>query len=397
MTTALIYDPIFLEHITPRNHPDRPQRLEMAMKVLEALNWLERDGLVLLAPRAATEDELAAVHDRPYIRKVKAAARKVAREQELVSKGEEGDAQSTPHNSGDKLTRFFATDTYVSAQSYEAAIKAAGAPLTAIDAIMKGEIDNAYCLVRPPGHHAVHESAMGFCLFNNVAVAARYAIDHYGLERVMIIDYDVHHGNGTQEMFYDDPRVLYFSIHRFPFYPGTGASDELGEGPGLGTTINVPLPAKTGYETYEPVFRQVMAPAADRFRPQLILVSAGFDAHWNDPLGGMNLSTAGFAKLTGIIIELAQYLCEGRLVMVQEGGYDLNVMGACVATCINLLLGDDAAVDSLGQARTLTFHVNTDVLIAELRRIHHLTGYRMRNAPKPDIERLRREIKGPDA
>jgi acetoin utilization deacetylase AcuC-like enzyme len=298
---------------------------------------------------------------------------------------------------GDKLTRFFATDTYVSAQSYEAAIKAAGAPLTAIDAIMKGEVDNAYCLVRPPGHHAVHESAMGFCLFNNVAVAARYALDHYGLERVMIIDYDVHHGNGTQEMFYSDPRVLYFSTHQAPFYPGTGASDERGEGPGVGTTINVPLPATTGYETYEPVFRQVMAPAADRFRPQLILVSAGFDAHWKDPLGGMNLSTAGFAKLTGIIIELAQYLCDGRLVMVQEGGYDLNAMAACVATCINLLLGDDAAVDSLGPAPTQQYRINTDVLIAELRRIHHLTGYRMSNAPKPDIERLRREIKGPDA
>ena len=377
MTTALIYDPIFLQHITPRNHPDQPQRIEMAMKVLEALNWLDRDGLVQLAPRFATEDELAAVHDRPYIRKVKAAAHKVAQEQEL--------------------TRFFATDTYISSRSYEAAIKAAGAPLTAIDAIMKGEVNNAYCLVRPPGHHAVHESAMGFCLFNNVAVAARYALDHHRLERVMIIDYDVHHGNGTQEMFYSDPRVLYFSTHQFPFYPGTGASDELGEGPGLGTTINVPLPATTGYETYEPVFRQVMAPAADRFRPQLILVSAGFDAHWNDPLGNMNLSTAGFAKLTGIIIELAQYLCEGRLVMIQEGGYDLQAMAACVATCINLLLGDDAAVDSLGPPPTQKYRINTDVLIAELRRIHHLTGYRMRNAPKPDIERLRREIKGPDA
>jgi acetoin utilization deacetylase AcuC-like enzyme len=312
---------------------------------------------------------------------VKAAAHKVAREQD----------------SGGRKTRFFATDTFVSARSYEAAIKAAGAPLTAIDAMLNGEVDNAYCLVRPPGHHAVAESAMGFCLFNNVAVAARYAIEKHGLERVMIIDYDVHHGNATQEMFYDDPRVLYFSIHQAPFYPGTGLSDECGEGAGLGTTINVPLPATTGYETYEPVFRQVMAPAADRFDPQLMLVSAGFDAHWKDPLGGMYLSTAGYAKLTGIIIELAQTLCNGRLVFVQEGGYDLLAMAGCVATCINLLLGDDAAVDSLGQAPTIKYRINTDVLIAELRRIHKLTGYRMRNAPKPDIERLRREIKGPDA
>jgi acetoin utilization deacetylase AcuC-like enzyme len=381
MTTALIYDPIFLEHLTPENHPDRPERLKKTIEVLQALNWLEREGLVQLEPRAATEDELAGVHEREYIHKVKSAAHKVAREQETNGRN----------------TRFFATDTFVSARSYEAAIKAAGAPLTAIDAILAGEIDNAYCLVRPPGHHAVAESAMGFCLFNNVAVAARYAIDKHGFERVMIIDYDVHHGNATQEMFYDDQRVLYFSIHQAPFYPGTGLSDETGEGAGQGTTINVPLPATTGYETYEPVFRQVMAPAADRFDPQLILVSAGFDAHWKDPLGGMYLSTAGFAKLTGIIIELAQTLCNGRLVFVQEGGYDVLATAFCVATCINLLLGDDAAVDNLGQAPTIKWRINTDVLIAELRRIHKLTGYRMRNAPKPDIERLRREIKGPDA
>src|SRR6266851_6748215 len=301
MTTALIYDPIFLEHITPRNHPEQPERVQAAMQVLEALNWLERDGLVVMPPRAASVDELAAVHDRAYIQRVKAAAEEVALEEQ---------------HSG-RHTRFFATDTYVSAQSYAAAIKAAGAPLTAIDAIMNDQIDNAYCLVRPPGHHALPDEAMGFCLFNNVAVAAQYALDHYGLERVMIIDYDVHHGNGIQDIFYTDPRVLYVSLHQAPFYPGTGLSDERGEGAGLGTTINIPLPATTGYETYEPIFRQVLAPAADRFDPQLMLVSAGFDAHWKDPLGGMYLSTAGFAKLTGIIIELAQTLCNGRLVFVQ--------------------------------------------------------------------------------
>ncbi len=381
MTTALIYDPIFLEHITPHYHPEIPQRLEVAMKILEALDWLERDGLVQLAPRAATEDELAAVHDRSYIQQVKDAVQNVAVQAKI----------------GGHRTYYFAPDTYISAQSYNAAIKAAGAPLTAIDAIMKGEIDNAYCLVRPPGHHALPDKAMGFCLFNNVAVAARYAIDRYGLERVMIIDYDVHHGNGTQDIFYTDPRVLYFSTHRAPFYPGTGHSHERGEGEGLGTTINVPLPATTGYETYDPVFRQVMAPAADRFDPQLILVSAGFDAHWDDPLGGMYISTAGFAQLNRVIIELAQTLCNGRLILVQEGGYSLKAMAGCVATCINLLLGDDAAVDSLGPAPDRAFRINTDVLIAELRRIHHLTGYRMRNAPKPDIERLRREVKGPGA
>lgn len=378
MTTALIYDPIFLEHITPKKHPEHPQRVEMAIGMLEALNWLKRDGLVQLAPRAATIEELAAVHEREYIREVEEASRQAAQEEA---------------RSGRK-TLFFATDTYVSAKSYEAALKAAGAPLVAIDAVMKGEVDNAYCLVRPPGHHAVAESAMGFCLFNNVAVAARYALDHHKLERVMIIDYDVHHGNGTQEMFYDDPRVLYFSTHQAPFYPGTGLADERGEGAGLGTTINVPLPAETGFDAYEAVFRQVMAPAADRFDPQLILVSAGFDAHWTDPIGNMHLSTAAFAKLNQIIIDLAGQICQGRLVMVQEGGYNLEATGSCVATCVNLLLGADEAVDSLGPAPKGNYRINTDVLIAELRRIHGLSGYRMRNAPRPDVERIRREIKG---
>lgn len=381
MTTALIYDPIFMEHLTPRMHPERPQRVEAAIKTIEALGWLEREGLVQLAPRAASVDELAAVHDRGYIQAVEEMSRLVAAEEEH----------------GGRRTRYFAPETYVSAHTYEAALKAAGAPLTAIDTLMNGEIDNAFCLVRPPGHHALPAEAMGFCLFNNVAVAAQYALERHGLERVMIIDYDVHHGNGTQDIFYEDPRVLYFSIHQSPFYPGTGLSDELGEGAGLGTTINVPLPATTGFHTYDAVFRQVMAHAADRFDPQLILVSAGFDAHWNDPLGEMNISTAGFAKLNQFIIELAGRLCNGRLVMVLEGGYDLDAVAGCVATCVNLLLGDDAAVDSLGQAPDVTFHVNTDALIGELRRIHNLKGYRMRNAPKPDIERLRREVKGPDA
>jgi acetoin utilization deacetylase AcuC-like enzyme len=389
MTTALIYDPIFLEHIMPAGHPERPGRLSSAMDVLEALDWLDgkREGLIQLAPRAASVDEIATVHEREYIQEVEEASKEAAK---IEQRG--GGAQT-----------FFATDTYVSAKSYEAATKAAGAPLVAIDAIMKGEINNAYCLVRPPGHHAVAESGMGFCIFNNVAVAARYAIDRYGLERVLIIDYDVHHGNGTQEMFYEDPRVLYFSIHQSPFYPGTGESMEFGEGAGLGTTVNVPLPAETGFETYEPIFRQVLAPLADRFNPQLILVSAGFDAHWKDTepdIGllapGMQLSTAGFAQLNRIIIELASWFCEGRLVMIQEGGYHLEVMRSCVATTINNLLGDDAAVDDLGPGKERRYHINNDVLIAELRRLHQLTGYRMRNKAKPDRERLRQEVKGPN-
>lgn len=388
MTTALIYDPIFLEHLTPSGHPERPQRVEMPMKVLEALHWLERDGLVLLSPREATVDELATVHEREYVREVEELSLEAA----AGAKG------------GDGYIMDLGTDTYVSEKSYEAARKAAGAPLVAIDAILQGQVDNAYCLVRPPGHHAVAEAAMGFCIFNNVAVAARYALDRHGLERVMIIDYDVHHGNGTQEMFYDDPRVLYFSIHQAPFYPGTGLWNERGEGAALGTNVNIPLPAGAGFETYEPIFRQVLAPVADRFRPQLILVSAGFDAHWRETvaetglaLPGMLLSTAGFARLNQMIIDIANAQCDGRLILVQEGGYDLDALSSCVATCVNLLLGGDEAVDNEGPAPKLKYRINTDALIAELRRIHHLTGYRMRNVPKPDIAKLRREVKGPEA
>lgn len=385
MTTALVYDPIFREHLVPPDHPERPQRVEMVMEYLKTLNWLERDGLVQLTPRAATLDELAAIHERSYIQEVEAISKEAAAQ-------------------GEKAILQIGTDTYASAKSYEAALKAAGAPITAIDALMEGKINNAYCLVRPPGHHAVAEAAFGFCIFNNVAVAARYAIDKYGLERVMIIDYDVHHGNGTQEMFYDDPRVLYFSIHQAPFFPGTGASDETGEGPGKGTTINVPVPAGTGYETYEPVFRQIMAAAADRFQPQLILVSAGFDAHWKEAKAetglvqpGILLSSAAFAKINEIIIRSANVLCEGRLIMVQEGGYELDANACGAVTCINQLLGGVEAVDKYGQAPDMPYHINVDVLISELRRIHHLTGYRLRYGPKPDREKLLREVKGPAA
>ncbi len=236
MTTALIYDPIFLAHRVPPGHPEQPQRVEMVMAYLRELRWLQRDGLVQLPPRAATVDELAAVHDRDYIQDVETVCHQMAYQEAT----------------GGEDIIMLGADTYASGASYTAARTAAGAPLVAIDAMMKGEIDNAYCLVRPPGHHAVPEAALGFCIFNNVAVAARYAIDHYGLERVMIIDYDVHHGNGTQEMFYEDPHVLYFSVHQAPFYPGTGLSEERGEGPGLGTTINIPLPAGCGFETTSP-------------------------------------------------------------------------------------------------------------------------------------------------
>ncbi len=320
MKTAYVYHPLYLAHVQ-RGHPESPERLERVMETLEHEGMLER--LIALEPTLATEEEIESVHSSAHRHRV----------QQVAARG------------GGNLD----ADTYVNEHSYEAALLAAGGVNSATRAVLGGEVDNAFCLVRPPGHHATPDRGMGFCLFNNVAVAARLAQKEHGLERVMIVDFDVHHGNGTQEIFFQDPSVLYFSTHQYGFfYPGTGHWRETGRQPGEGTTVNVPLPAGVGDNGYAAVFRSLLWPVASRFRPQLILVSAGFDAHWSDPLAGMLLSLTGYANLVHELCDIAQSLCNGRIAFALEGGYHLDVLAHSTLNTFYALLGEDEITDPIG-------------------------------------------------
>jgi acetoin utilization deacetylase AcuC-like enzyme len=228
-------------------------------------------------------------------------------------------------------------DTGICPCSFEVALLAVGGVLTAVDAVMAGELTNAFCAVRPPGHHAERDQAMGFCLFNNVAVAAAYLRKKYGLARILIVDWDVHHGNGTQNAFLDDPSVFYFSIHQHPHYPGTGTRMERGKGVGLGATLNIPLPGGCGDEEYLKIFRETFLCAAMSFEPDFVLISAGFDGHQNDPLSGMLLSENGYEEMTEIVKKVAQECGQGRLVSILEGGYNLVSLAGCVERHLEVL------------------------------------------------------------
>jgi acetoin utilization deacetylase AcuC-like enzyme len=229
-------------------------------------------------------------------------------------------------------------DTPISANSYSTALLAAGGVCQSVDDLFSDRIQNAFCAVRPPGHHAGVFSGSGFCLINHVAVAARYAQEKYGLKRVAILDWDVHHGNGTQEIFYEDPSVFYFSVHQYPFYPGTGASDETGDGEGEGLTLNVPLPRGSGDREYLTLFEEILVAKMALFKPELIVLSAGFDAHERDPLAQMEITTEGFGQLTRIVKQMAESFCKGKLVSVLEGGYHLEALADSVATHLRVLL-----------------------------------------------------------
>jgi len=242
----------------------------------------------------------------------------------------------------------FDSDTYALPQSYEIAKLAAGGVLTAVDAVMTGEADNGLAAVRPPGHHATPERAMGFCLLSNIAIAARHAQDQYDIKRVMIVDFDVHHGNGTQDVFYEDGSVLFISTHQYPFYPGTGDLRETGIGAGKGTTINIPLGHGHGDTSYRQIYESILWPAARRFQPELILVSAGFDAHFIDPLAMMQLTHDGYAHLTRELIRMAEEVCDGKIVFVMEGGYDLPALAHGMRNVAHALLGEEEISDPYG-------------------------------------------------
>jgi acetoin utilization deacetylase AcuC-like enzyme len=306
MPVVLVTAERFADHITPPGHPERPERAEVMQLV--ASRWRQAGG-AMREPRLATDDELARVHDREYIQALKATRGRAV---------------------------MLDPDTYTSPDSEEIARLAAGAVVTAVEHVLEdGARQRAVVLARPPGHHAEADRAMGFCFYNSIAVAAAAARGR-GLARVAIVDYDVHHGNGTQAMFYADSAVLFVSSHQYPFYPGTGAATETGLNGGQSYTVNLPMEVGATDADFDLVYRQVAVPVLREFKPQLILVSAGFDAHERDPLGGLRMTTEGYGQLTTRLIAAADELCEGRIVFVTEGGYDISALAECCQAVIDL-------------------------------------------------------------
>lgn len=343
MKVGYVYDPVYLQHDTAY-HVENPSRLTAIMNHLEKTGILSE--LVSLKPRAATVDEIATVHDRNYIAYI-----------EYVC-----------HKGGAWLE----VDTVVSPKSYDAAIYAAGGLLTATDAVMKEELDSCFALVRPPGHHATTDRALGFCIFNNIAIATKYAIDTYKLERVAIIDFDVHQGNGTQEAFYPDPRVLYVSTHQYPHYPGTGAVGETGDGDGKGTILNIPMPANCGDNEYLTVFNQLIVPTVRRFKPQLIMVSAGYDIHWADELAQMQTTTTGIGEIVKVIRQLANESCGGKMIFTLEGGYHLEALATSVKATFDIMSGKNEVQDTLGPSNKRISTPDIMGLVKQVKEVHQL-------------------------
>ncbi|MDQ6645155.1 MAG: class II histone deacetylase [Chloroflexota bacterium] len=340
--TGLVFDERFLGHDTgvqttvkmregsfPLAPEPHPSSLFITQRIKQ---FLDGSGLTarmqLIASRAAHEDELTVYHTREYIAGIRAMSEGVG-----PMKGPWGEAE---------------LDTPLSHASFEAALYAAGGAMNAVSAVINGEVRNAYALLRPPGHHAMKNRAMGFCIFANAVIAAYYARKVYGLERVMIVDWDVHHGNGTQDAFYQDASVLFVSLHQHNWYPQlSGELEQVGSGPGAGYTVNIPLPAGTGDRGYRAAFEQLVLPVGLQYRPQLIIISAGQDASWLDPLAQMMMTMAGFRQLSEDMVKLADEVCAGRLVMLQEGGYSAAYVPYCTVAAVEPLLGVDLGIVDL--------------------------------------------------
>ncbi|MFN8597726.1 MAG: histone deacetylase [Anaerolineae bacterium] len=324
MTTAYLYDPIYRQHFQ-RDHVEGPERLDAINRALDQSRM--RSRLIELKPQPISIERLTRVHDAEYVTRVKQIADRGGGG--LMGRGDE---------------------TYVSPKSYEAALLAAGAVVTGVEAVLRGDVQNAFALVRPPGHHAFADHGEGFCLFNNVAIAAQTARSELGIDRVLVVDFDVHHGNGTNSIFYHDPSVLFISTHQWGIYPGTGHWSEIGAGAGTGYSINVPVLPGWGDAALTTIFDDLLVPIAQRFKPQLILCSAGYDPHWGDTLGGLRMTDRGFFDLTRCLVNLARELCDGRLVLTLEGGYGLDGLAYGVVASFAALLGDEAFTDPIGPA-----------------------------------------------
>lgn len=305
--TGIVYHPIYLEHETD-GHPEKKERLTAILDKLKS----SKLNVEFITPKAATEEQVATIHKKRYIDQVRTIC-------------ERGGG-------------YLDVDTVLSRRSYDAALMAAGGAVAAVDAVMNG-FDSAFALVRPPGHHAMPSRGMGFCIFNNIAIAAKHA-QSKGLKKVLIVDWDVHHGNGTNAVFYSDRSVVYFSTHQFPHYPGTGRANEVGDDGAEGTKVNVPLPSGTGDEGYLMAFREILLPIALEYKPDIVLVSAGQDPHKDDPLGGMRLTAEGFGSIAGLTKEIANICCHGRLAAALEGGYNLQAQADAIVSELRAFQGE---------------------------------------------------------
>ncbi len=343
MKVGLIYDDIYLKHDTGE-HPENARRLIAIMSHLKETGLLSK--LTRLKPFPATQNELGLVHTERHILRVRQAS--------------------------ERGLGYLDMDTVVSPNSYAAALYAAGGAICATQAVIEGEVRSAFALVRPPGHHATRDRAMGFCLFNNIAIAAQYALKKHRLSHLAIIDFDVHHGNGTQDIFYTEPRVLYVSTHESPLYPGTGSLEETGSGEAKGTKVNIPLPAGSGDDEYQKVYEEIIIPVVTRFKPELILVSAGYDAHWADELATMQLSVSGYAEIVKNIKRLADELCQGRVILSLEGGYTLSALAAAVKATLDILMGSDSIADPIGKPVHPLTLPNISPIIQAVKKIHRL-------------------------